>query len=213
MSSLCHAAKSNRVIATRRTLLATSLLLGLATMSTANAEIYRYTEGGRVVYGDSIPVARADARHTVFNSKGVAVKEVKSLAERRAEQRKAQEAEAVRLRDNVLLQTYSSEEDMVISRDEKIAYIDDQMKQLAARAITVEDSLSGIERNIRAEERMNGAEMASANLYAEQKRAKNKIEATRSLIEMGAAERDELIMKFESDIARFQWLKSNARTQ
>ena len=213
MFSLRNAIESDRVIATRRTLMVACTVLGLTTTSMANAEIFRYKEGGRVVYGDSIPFERANNRHTIFNTKGVAVREVKSLQERRADLLKAQKAEAQRLRDNGLLQTYTTEEDLIIARDEKVAHIDDQMQQLDARALSVEESLRGIERNIRAEETINGAGNASANLYSEQKRAKNKIEATRSLIEVGVTERKELVAKYESDLERYQWLKSNARTQ
>lgn len=192
----------------RRLLVTTGALIGLLFFSSVNAEVYRYEQGGRVTYGDFVPTSGVDAGHSVLNNRGVVLKQVKSREERRVERREQQQAEAIRVRDNALLKTFSAEEDLIRTRDDRLGLVDGQIIQLQDRIRLSKDSLSSIDQRIRTAERENGTGNAPPNLYANQAIAKQKIEKTWTLIDAKTAERKEIEVKFDSDIERYRWLKS-----
>jgi len=123
-------------------LLACTLLHG----SQAMAGMYKWVdEKGEIHYGDSIPPRFADKERKKLNEQGRTVKvygAVKTPEEIAEEQRlkavrleqEKQAAEKAR-KDHVLLATYSSEDDMLKTRDGKLAAIEGLI-QLTQRRIT-----------------------------------------------------------------------------
>lgn len=210
MFDLINMASLNSKTSIRRSLLVSTLVLGLSTLSLANAEVYRYEQDGQVIYGDSIPANGGDSGHSVLNSRGAVLQQVKSRDERRADRRKEQEAKAQRLQDKTLLMTFTAEEDLIRTRDDRLESIDGQITRLDDRVRIVKESLSSIIQRIGAAESSKGAGNAPSKLYAEQDSAKKKIANTWALIDAKAAERKELAAKFESDLVRYRWLKSGA---
>lgn len=194
----------------RRSFLLSIFVLGLSTLSLANAEVYRYEQDGQIIYGDSVPANGVDAGHSVLNNQGVVLEQVKSREERRVDRRKEKEAKVLRLRDKTLLRTFTAEEDLIRTRDERLGLVDGQINRLDERVRIVKESLVNIIQRIRVAENAKGAGTAPAALYTEQDSAQKKIANTWALIDSKAAKRKELATQFEADLVRYRWLKSGA---
>jgi hypothetical protein len=210
MFDLFGIARLNSKTSIRRSSLILTLVLGLSTLGLANAQVYRYEQGGQVFYSDSVPANGGGSGHTVLNNRGVVLEQVKSREERRVDQRKEKEAKALQLRDKTLLRTFTAEEDLIRTRDERLGLIDGNITRLDDRVRIVKESLGNIIQRIEAAESSKGAGNAPAELYAEHDNAKKKITNTWALIDTKSAERKELATNFEADLARYRWLKSGA---
>jgi hypothetical protein len=197
----------------RRVLLVSTAIVGLFTMSVANAEVFRYEKDGKVTYGDYVPPSGFDAGHSVLNSQGVVLKQVKSREERREARRKEQAAKVVRLGDKTLLKTFTEEEDLTRTRNERLGLVDDQITRLDDRVRILKESLIGVIQRIRDAERSNGADNAPSEFYEKQVNVKKKIENTWTLIDSRAVERNKMATKFEADLIRYRWLKNGGESK
>lgn len=211
MSDVFNVAVLNCRMPIRRVLVASGILIGLLSTSLVNAEVYRYEQGGRVTYGDHVPTSGIDDGHSVLSNRGVVLKQVKSREERRIERREKQQADALRLRDKTLLKTFTGEEDLIRTRDDRVGLVDGQLTQLDDRIRLSKDNLGSIDQRIRAGERENGKGNAPAHLYTEKEIAKAKIKKAWTLKDAKTAERKKIETKFESDLERYRWLKSGGK--
>jgi hypothetical protein len=138
----------------KRTLI---LLLGLGLLSTIPfsqaARLYKWQdETGKWHYGDQVPPEYANKERKVLNEQGVQVDtleraktpeeiaEEQRLAEQKRleEQRKAEEV----AHDHMLLATFTTEDDMILARDGKIAAIDSNIRVTNGRIENIEQSLN-----------------------------------------------------------------------
>lgn|GEM_PF-1076356 len=116
-------------------LLALVLVSSISLDASAGIKCWTNKEGVREC-GNAVPAEYAQQGHTKFNAQGVAVghrKRAKSQAEfaeeerikKAEEDRKRQEAEKA---DRVLLDTFSSEDDLVFAREGKVSAIEAQIQ-------------------------------------------------------------------------------------
>ncbi|MFT6303579.1 MAG: hypothetical protein ACI9XK_003495 [Granulosicoccus sp.] len=192
----------------RRALLVSSILVCVFVMSTANAQVFRYKQDGSVTYGDYVPTSGLDAGHSVLNNQGVVLKQVKSREERREARRKEQEAKVLRLRDKTLLRTFTEEEDLTRTRDDRLGLVDGHIARLGDRVRIAKENLVSMDQRIREAESSKGIGKAPSDFYAEKTRLKNKIANTWVLIDSKAAERKKIATKFEADLVRYRRLKN-----
>lgn len=192
----------------RWVLLVSTVAVGISTKTMANAQVFRYEEGGKVTYGDYIPKSGLETGHSVLSSQGVVLKQVKSREERREARRLEKEAQVLRLRDRTLLKTFTEEEDLIRTRDERLGLLDDQINRLDDRVRISKEILVSIDQRIRTAGKLKGASKAISDLRIEMSRTNKKIENTWSQIDFKAAERNTIAAKFEADIIRYRWLKS-----
>lgn len=202
----------NRRTSIRRALLVSMVAVGLSAISVANAEVFRYQQDGSVTYGDYVPTIGLDSGHSVLSSQGVVLKQVKSREERRVDRRKEQEAKVLRVRDKTLLKTFTAEEDLFRTRDDRLGLVDDQISRLDESIRISKEKLISLDLRIRSSERSEGAGKAPSNLYEEQDRVNKKIEHTWALIDSKSAARKKIASRFEADLVRYRWLKSAARS-
>lgn len=115
----------------------------MALAPSAHAKIYKWTdENGKIHFGDRIPAKYTNSAHEQLSNSGKTIESVgraKSGEELRAE-RLAQEAEEKRLKeerkaqleqarqDQILLDTFSSERDITIMRDDRLSAIDSDLR-------------------------------------------------------------------------------------
>lgn len=111
------------------------LITLLAVISTSHAGLYRWVDDeGNVHYTDTIPPSQVTKGHTEINEGGVRVKSIPP-AKTQEEIRKERELERLRAEqerlieeqkaaDRVLLQTFRSEDDIIMAQDGKITAID-----------------------------------------------------------------------------------------
>ena len=129
-------------------------------------------------------------------------------AERAAGKSKEQEAETVKKRaaqDRVLLDTFSTEDDMVLTRDGQIAHLESQIH-------LVESHIDKLQKNLdqmieRAAETERRGEKPAVEVVNNINNVRSQISDNHNFIETKRAEQDRIRTRFETDIARFRELK------
>ena len=129
-------------------------------------------------------------------------------AERAAGKSKEQEAEAVKKRaaqDRVLLDTFATEDDMVLTRDGQIAHLESQIH-------LVESHIEKLQKNVnqmieRAAETERRGEKPAVEVVNNIDNVRSQISDNHNFIETKRREQDRIRTRFETDIARFRELK------
>lgn len=195
-------------------ILATTLALSL---SPASAGMFKWVdENGQIRYGDKIPAKYAKRRAETLNNQGVVVqvrtaqKTPKQLAEENRlakihdeEQRKREERAH---KDRILLDTFTSENEMIVSRDGKIEAIEaviritkDRINKARARLLGQTRRAANMERSGR-----TVPEPLKQSIRETRIQISDNIEYIRNRNIDQQAIRD----KFEIDIKRFRELKN-----
>ena len=92
--------------------------------------VYRYEEKGEVIYQDRAPSSNQDNGHSILNKQGVVLKQVLSREERREARKKAEETRLSKIRDRALLATFTTEDDLIRTRDDRMGMIDGLISRL-----------------------------------------------------------------------------------
>ncbi len=129
-------------------------------------------------------------------------------AERVAGKSKEQEAEAAKKRaaqDRVLLDTFATEDDMVLTRDGQTAHLESQIH-------LVESHIDKLQKNLdqmieRAAETERRGEKPSADVVKNIDNVRAQISDNHKFIETKRLEQERIHTRFEADIARFRELK------
>jgi len=161
-------------------LLAAGLLF--ASGSAYGEKVYRWEDQGLTTYQDRAPSSNQDDGHAILNNQGVVLENVLSREQRRERRRAERDAELARIRDRALLATFTTEEDLTRTRDDRFGMIDGLISRLDDRIRILSDRLAVVEKRIL-------------------------IQAW-SLIDSKAAERSEVTKKFEDDLTRYRELKT-----
>lgn len=173
-----------------------------------NAGVYKYEENGQTIYQDRAPESTQDNGHTILNNNGVALQQVMSREERRLARLRAEEVRLARIRDRALLATFTTEDDLVRTRDDRMGMIDGLISRLDDRIRILSERLTLIQQRIETQESDSANSLADENLYVEREGIKRNIENAWSLIDSKAAERQVLSTKFDSDLERYRELKA-----
>jgi hypothetical protein len=100
--------------------------------ATSGRKLYKWVDAqGLVHYGDSIPPEYASQEQDIINAQGVEISHIdaqKSAEQLAAEDRKKAEAEEQLHRDQNLLNTYVSLQEIERLRDQRLALLADQMR-------------------------------------------------------------------------------------
>jgi len=195
--------------------LGVTLLAGLVWCTSTYAQghnkptkkVYRYQESGLTTYQDRAPSSAQDNGHSVLSNSGVVVKEVLSKEERRKARIEKRDKELAFIRDRALLATFTTEEDLTRTRDDRVGMIDGLISRLDDRIRILSERLNVIEKRILQQEHTRGENNAQESLYAEQHSIQRNIENAWSLIDSKAAERGVVAAKFESDLIRYRELR------
>ena len=192
-------------------LLTTAVFLSClyTSVSVAAGSVYKYNEGGSVIYQDRPPASTQDDGHTVLNQQGVTLRSIPSRDERIRLRAEREAARREKIRDRALLATFSTEEDLIRTRDDRIGMIDGLINRLDDRIRVLSERLSIIDSRIDTQESNGGS--AHESLYTERQSILRNIENAWSLVDSKAAERTSLMGKFKDDLARYRQLKANRR--
>lgn len=179
--------------------------------------LYKWVDDqGKVHYGDKVPPEYAKQERKILNEQGVQVKTLEAAKtpeqiaeeERLAAQRKEQEriaAEQV-AHDRMLLATFTTEDDMVMTRDGKIAAIDGVLRVTRDRIDKLETHLTQLTREAADLER--SGKPISESLTNEILGARGQIQRYTDYIAGKHREQEEIRAQFEADIRRFRELRS-----
>lgn len=208
-------------------------LLALAIGSTAGAagaagnnsapskvgpNLYKWTDdAGKVHYGDHVPAEFAKQERKILNDQGVEMKTVEAARtpeqiiedERLAAQRKEQEKIAAdkASHDRMLLATFSTEDDMIMTRDGKIAAIEGQLRVTRDRIDKLELSLTELTREAAQLER--SGKPVPATLQEEIVASRGQSQRYAEYIKNKHQEQETLRIQYEADIKRFRELQAS----
>lgn len=209
---MCNA---KRAIAYMAPSLLTVLLL--AAPATSAGKLYKWVdENGQVHYGDRIPADQSDKRHAVLDGQGLVrerVRAAKTPEELARERRQAREeaererqAREQQARDNILLSTFPTERDLLLTRDDRVAGVDSTIKITEKVLADLEQKLIEVDSEIRGYE--STRQEVPPNLLVERTTLQQQIERNRETLEVKRDEREQLVVKFEADLSRYRDLKA-----
>ncbi|MGD2173077.1 MAG: DUF4124 domain-containing protein [Gammaproteobacteria bacterium] len=184
------------------------------------AKLYKWVdENGNVRYSDQIPPSAAKRGHSELNSQGVVVstqQKAKSEAELAAEakarrEQEAREAEQARLKkiqqqkDQVLLMTFSSEEELELARQDRVEVLESVIKLIANSIETYQEKLAALQDNADKNFLSQGKEVPGG-LAQKIEHAQRKIETRTRQLEQKMAEKEKINQKYQLDLARYREL-------
>ena len=178
---------------------------------------YRWVdEQGRVHYGDHIPPESVDHAYSVMNPQGITVKSVdkaktpEQIAEERQaqlqrEEKQRQENER-RLYDRILLDTYSTVDDLIDTRDRHIATLEGLINVAQHKLSNLNAELDKLTKTAANLER--AGKPVSAELRKDIDNLRGQVERENSFIRGQREQQNELRAKFAADIARYNQLRA-----
>jgi len=195
------------------------VLANLLCLSHAHAGMKKWVdEYGRVHYGDRIPFKYLRSEHSELNDQGIVIKQSEKMmseeeySEATKEQRKKAEADKIKLiemrrsalRDRVLLDTFTTEKDLIIARDARIEAVDSQISLAETLIKNDERKLADVKKRIEAIEA--SGRKAPKNLHKEVISVSKQLENNYAFIEDKNNERIYITESFTADVKRFKEL-------
>jgi Domain of unknown function (DUF4124) len=183
--------------------------------------VYKWTDDKGVVhYGDDVPPQYSDQDQTVLNSRGIAVGAVKGkrtaeqlaseAAAREAEERARRDVANARQRDQILLATYLSVEEIESLRDRRSEILDGQTRaigQYIDQLRVRQNELEGQVQHFKPYSSARNAPVLPAGLAADLVRTTNDIALQTRTLKAKRRELQAMQQNFADDIARFRELK------
>ena len=197
------------------------LVVGMvAAACSVHAQSFRWVdENGAVVYSDSVPPTDARRERRVINQYGRTIEviqapmtpqqieEEKRLAKLRAEEdRLRQERE---LRDQTLLATFGTEEELKLARDERLALIDTSLETIRKKLTELRAEL--IEYEQEAKEYEQAGDAVPEAVVTRSAALRRQISGNEAYIERKEQERAYLLLTFNADLERFRDLMAERR--
>jgi hypothetical protein len=201
---------------------ATALFIAPACVTAGN--LYKWVdEDGNIRYSDRIPASQSRQQHQKLNSQGIVVntreaaKSDEELAAD-AEARRVQEAEAAeearqkkiqQHQDQVLLMTFSSEEELQLARDNRLAVLDSVINLINNSIETTQEKLGELQDNADRNFLSQGKEVPGG-LAQKIEFFTRKVETRTEQLELKLEEKAKINEKYDLDLARYRELKSQA---
>jgi len=191
------------------TLLSWALLYG----PMAAAGMYKWIDDeGEIHYGNSVPAEFADNERRQLNERGRTIK-VYDAAKTPEEIAEAARLEVIRLEqeklaaeearhDHVLLATYSSEDDMLKTRDGKLSAVEGLIQLTQRRIISMNIRIKQLTEDAADYER--GGRPVPDVLTRQIENIRTQTTENQSFILIKQQEQDEINAQFEKDITRFR---------
>ena len=186
--------------------------------SASAGKVYRWVDNDGVVhFGDQIPPEYASIDRQVLNQQGIAVgteqgtvTEEELAAERQATAEKDATLAAAH-RDEVLLNTYLSVEEIEVLRDRRIGLIEDEISVTTNYLQSLRDDLTELQAEaskFKPYSTEPGAEPIDEKLAKELSDTVDSIALYEKTLANTRTRQDQVLMAFEADISRFKELKS-----
>lgn len=174
-------------------------------------------EEGVTHYGDRVPAKYLKQQRSILNEQGITVKKHKSVEELEAEAAAKQKMQSINkekmiaerkkaLRDRVLLETFTTERDILISRDARIDAINSHIQLTETIIKDHERKLADLKKRIESLEK-SGKDVPE-NMRKEVVSVSRQLETNYQYVENKTTERQAIIADFDEDIKRFRELKA-----
>ncbi len=200
-------------------LIALCLLLG---SSVAQASMYRWVdEAGKVHFSDKVPPAMAQKGHTSLSKNGLASEQISSaedLRKKHAEEMEKREAhaemteaqaleEAQRKKDEQLMATYTSREEIIAAYNKKLSLIDQSFGILTAR----DESLTQKVLSLKRQYKSTKDQLTRDNLRMQVTNAQGSLADYRKAAAENRAEREVISSEYRENLIRFDQLAKQSR--
>ena len=188
----------------------------------AQAKMYKWTdEEGQIHFGDKVPEEYLVREHDELNDSGVVIKHMQAAktAEQKVEERRIEyerKKAAIlekqkKQRDRVLLDTYTTERDLIVARDSRLEAVEAQI-QLANSIITDSNNkIASMEQRVIAIHASNRE--VPLNLYQSIDNEKEQVTVQSKVKENHEKRRDEIAVQFNGYIKRFELLKAEKKAK
>jgi hypothetical protein len=178
-------------------------------------DLYKWVDDNGVVhFSDAVPPEAIDKKRDVLDNKGIVVNEIeakKTKAQLEEEERRKQveaekqhEINAQQQYDHMLLDTYTSESDIVSMRDRKISAIADIITLNQNRIDKLKEDLAPLKKQVETL-RKNGQDIP-ADLSAHVKDLEDHITVRINIIEKTRADEAHWRKQFAQDLERYRYL-------
>ena len=203
-------------------LLVLTLLLCSASVPVAAGSLYKWIdENGQIRYSDRLPASQAKKKHQQLDGRGFVVS---TTEDARSEEDLAAEAEAKRLaeeqakkdaaakaiqdkKDQVLLLTYSSEEEMNLAHEDRVEVIDSVIRLINKSIASTQEKLDELEARAETNFTSKGRDVPGG-LAQKIEHFSRKIENRNAQLQLKQDEKAKINQQHEMDIARLRLLKS-----
>lgn len=179
-------------------------------------KLYKWVdENGQVRYGDRIPPRYAKQRQETLNERGIVVetraaaKTAEQLAEEQRQARLAAEEKRRRdeqaAKDRILLDTFTNEDEMIMTRDGKIEAVEAVIRVTHGRIDNLRQRLA--QETTQAANIERAGKPVPETIRRQIAESRKQIRQNLAYIERKKAEQQDIRRKFEADIQRFRELK------
>jgi hypothetical protein len=194
-------------------------LLSVSAVTARAGKLYKWVDdNGQIRYGDSIPPQYARKSNQTLNEQGIVVeqkaaaKTPEQLAEEAREKEAKAEAERISQekahQDRILLDTFTNEDEMIMTRDGKIEAIEAIIRVTNGRSEKLRQRLAELRQHAANLER--AGKPVPENLNGEIADSRHQIEQNLRYVKNRKIEQQKIRDKFEADIRRFRELKTAA---
>jgi autonomous glycyl radical cofactor GrcA len=205
----------------RFVLLSLSVTL-LSSTFAAQATMYKWVdENGQMQFGDSIPPKYMVKEHEELNEQGVTIKH------QEAAKTGAEKAEALRLeherqqaalvekkkqqRDRVLLDTYTTERDLIVARDSRLDAVGSQIQLAESIIKDSNNKIESMEKQVTQIKASNRE--VPLELYERIDGEKHQVQVQSEVMAEHKKRRDEIAVQFNGYIERFNVLKAEQKAK
>ena len=205
----------------RFTLITLSAVL-LSCSFSVQAKMYKWVDdNGQIHFGDRIPPQYLVKEHEELNQQGVvtryreAAKTPQQLAEEKRLEEERKKAEIIakrkKQRDQVLLDTYTTERDLIVARDSRLDAVDSQIRLAVSIIKDSNNKIEAMERQI-AQIKASNRDVP-ADMYKRIDIEKQQVALQSRVMKDHKKHRDEISVQFNDYIERFQALKAEQKAR
>ena len=205
----------------RFTFLTLSVVL-LAYAFPTQAKMYKWVdEDGQVHFGDRIPTKYKVKEHDELNEHGVKTRhrEAAKTPEQKAEERRlAREQKKIALaekkkrqRDRVLLDTYTTERDLIVARDSRLDAVNSQIRLAKSIISDSNNKIESMEQQVTDIKASNRE--VPADLYERIENEKQQVAVQATVMENHKKRSVEIAKQFNGYIERFKVLKAEQKAK
>ena len=186
--------------------------------------LYKWVdEDGNIRYSDQLPPAQSGKKHQKLNASGVVVTTreaaksdeelaAEAEAQRIAEEKAAEEARLKKIQDHqdqVLLMTFSSEEELQLARENRLAVLNSVIQLINSSIETTQQKLFELQDSADRNFLSQGKEVPGG-LAQKIEFFTRKVETRTQQLELKLGEKAKINEKYDTDLARYRELKSEA---
>ena len=195
-------------------LLCTSLLLSMS--SALAGKLYKWVdETGQIRYGDRVPPQYSKQSNETLNKQGVVIdrkaraKTEEEIAEEQRlaaiQAKKERKRQEQARQDRILLDTFTNEDEMILTRDGKIEAIEAEIRVTKSRTDKIKQRLT--KQKLRAANLERAGKAVPATLQQSIRESRRQIRYNSDYVANRRKVQQEIRDKFERDIERFRELK------